>query len=151
MERILKYKREIAFSIFLVFLLAMIRVFESEFYDPFQEYFKLDYMRLAFPEYNSLKLFLSLFLRYALNSIISLGIILILFKDLMLTKFAAILYAFFFVLLIISFFMILSFSDQSNNFLLFYVRRFLIQPLFVLLFIPAFYYQNQISIKNNKS
>jgi len=151
MEKILKHKREIAFSIFLVFLLAMVRAFESQFYDPFLEYFKGDYMQKPFPKYEPLKLFLSLFLRYALNSFLSLGIILILFKDLMLTKFASILYAFFFVVLIITFFAILIFLDQNNNFLLFYVRRFLIQPLFVLLFVPAFYYQNQISKKNNKS
>jgi len=151
MEKILKYKREIAFSLFLVFLLAMIRAFEAQFYDPFLYYFKGDYMQKPLPEYESLKLFLSLLLRYALNSFLSLGIILILFKDLMLTKFAAILYAFFFLVLIIAFFIILGMSDPSHNFLLFYVRRFLIQPLFVLLFVPAFYYQNQISIKNNKS
>jgi len=151
MAKILKYKKEIGFSICLVILLALIRTFESQFYDPFLRYFKGDYMKLPFPEYNSMKLFFSLFLRYALNSVISLGIIQVLFKDLMLTKFASILYLFFFIILIVAFFSILTFSDESNNFLLFYVRRFLIQPLFVLLFVPAFYYQNQISRKNNNS
>lgn len=151
MEKILKYKREIAFSIFLVLLLALVRAFEARFYDPFLDYFKSDYIKMPFPEYEPLKLFLSLFLRYSLNSVISLGIILILFKDFMLTKFASILYVFFFIVLIIAFFAIITFSDPSNNFLLFYIRRFLIQPLFVLLFVPAFYYQNQIIAKNNNS
>lgn len=151
MEKILKYKREIAFSSFLVFLLAIVRAFESQFYDPFLGYFKGEYLKKPFPDYNSLKLFFSLFLRYALNSVISLAIILVLFNDFKLTKFASILYAFFFLILIIAFFAILNLSDYGNNFLLFYVRRFLIQPLFVLLFVPAFYYQNQISRKNNNS
>jgi len=151
MEKILSHKRQIAFCIFLVFLLALVRTLESFFYDPFLIYFKGDYMRLPFPEYNSIKLFFSLFLRYLLNSIISLAIIQILFKDFMLTKFASVLYLFLFVILIIAFFSIIGLSDKSNNFLLFYVRRFLIQPLFVLLFVPAFYYQNQISRKNNNS
>ncbi|WP_296148188.1 exosortase F system-associated protein [uncultured Flavobacterium sp.] len=151
MEKILSHKRQIAFCIFLVFLLALVRALESFFYDPFLIYFKGDYMRLPFPEYSSVKLFFSLFLRYSLNSIISLAIIQILFKDFMLTKFASVLYLFLFIILIIAFFSIIGLSDKSNNFLLFYVRRFLIQPLFVLLFVPAFYYQNQISRKNNNS
>lgn len=151
MEKLLNYKKEIAFSAVLVILLALLRFFEHFFYDPFLDYFKGDYLGLPFPEFNSLKLFFSLLLRYFLNMVISLGIIQILFKDYMLTKFATVLYVFFFTILIIAFFCILHFSDESNNFLLFYVRRFLIQPLFVLLFVPAFYYQNQIASKNNNS
>jgi len=151
MEKMLKHKREILFSLFLVFLLAMVRILESQFYDPFLEYFKGEYIGNPFPAYNSFKLFFSLLFRYALNSVISLAIILVLFNDFKLTKFASILYAFFFLILIIAFFAILNLSDYGNNFLLFYVRRFLIQPLFVLLFVPAFYYQNQISRKNNNS
>lgn len=151
MAKLLKYKKEIIFSFGLVILLVSIRVFESKFYDPFLVYFRGNYMKLPFPDYNSVKLFFSLFLRYALNSIISLAIIQVLFKDFMLTKFASVLYIFFFVVLIVAFYCILNFSDESNNFLLFYIRRFLIQPLFVLLFVPAFYYQNQLSKKNNES
>jgi exosortase F-associated protein len=149
MQKFLKYKREIAFSISLVFLLALIRNFEDFFYDPFLDYFKSDYSGLAFPKYNSLKLFFSLLLRYALNSLVSLVIIQVLFKDFSLTKFASVLYLIFFVILIIAFFCVLTFSTEANNLLLFYVRRFLIQPLFVLLFVPAFYYQNQLARKNN--
>ncbi|WP_256387090.1 exosortase F system-associated protein [Flavobacterium sp. 140616W15] len=33
------------------------------------------------------------------------------------------------------------FYANHNNLMLFYVRRFLIQPIFILLFIPGFYYQ----------
>lgn len=151
MQKLLKYKKEIGFSIVLVFLLALVRSFEDLFYDPFLEYFKSDYLKMTFPSYDSFKLFCSLFLRYALNSLISLAIIQILFKDFTLTKFAGILYLVFFLILIIAFFSILNFSDEENNLMLFYVRRFLIQPLFLLLFVPAFYYQNKISKKNNNS
>lgn len=151
MQKLLNYKKEIFFSIALVFLLAVIRAFEDLFYDPFLNYFKRDYANLPFPEYNTTKLFFSLILRYFLNSIISLAIIQVLFKDFSLTKFASVLYLIFFVILIIAFFAILIFSTEANNLLLFYVRRFLIQPLFVLLFVPAFYYQNQLIKKNNKS
>lgn len=149
MQKLFKYKKEIVFSIVLVFLLALIRTFEDFFYDPFLNYFKSDYSNLPFPEYDSIKLFLSLLLRFALNTIVSLAIIQVLFKDFSLTKFASVLYLIFFILLIITFFCILNFSSEANNLLLFYVRRFLIQPLFVLLFVPAFYYQNQLAKKNN--
>lgn len=151
MQKLFKYKKEIFFSIVLVFLLALIRAFEDFFYDPFLNYFKSHYSNLPFPEYDSIKLFFSLLLRFALNTIVSLAIIQVLFKDFSLTKFASVLYLIFFILLIIAFFCILNFSSEANNLLLFYVRRFLIQPLFVLLFVPAFYYQNQLAKKNNKS
>ena len=147
MQKLLNYKKEIFFSIALVFLLAVIRAFEDLFYDPFLNYFKTDYSNLPFPEYDSLKLFFSLLLRYVLNSIVSLAIIQVLFKDFLLTKFASVLYLIFFIILIIAFFVILTFSAEANNLLLFYVRRFLIQPLFVLLFVPAFYYQKQLEKK----
>lgn len=149
MQKLFKYKKEIVFSIVLVFLLALIRTFEDFFYDPFLNYFKSDFSKLPFPEYDLIKLFLSLLLRFALNTIVSLAIIQVLFKDFSLTKFASVLYLIFFILLIIAFFCILNFSSEANNLLLFYVRRFLIQPLFVLLFVPAFYYQNQLAKKNN--
>ena len=149
MQKLLNYKKEIFFSILLVFLLALIRTFESWFYDPFLDYFKTDYANLPFPDYDAIKLGFSLFLRYALNSIVSLAIIQVLFKDFMLTKFASLLYLLFFIILIIAFFIILNLSAEANNLLLFYIRRFLIQPLFVLLFVPAFYYQNQLVQKNN--
>lgn len=151
MQKLLNYKKEIALSLMLVFLLALIRMFEEHFYDPFLAYFRSDYMEKPFPQYDSFKLFFSLFLRYSLNSLISIAIIQVLFKDLGLSKFAGILYLVFFILLIAVFFSILNFSDQENNLLLFYVRRFLIQPLFLLLFVPAFFYQNKISKKNNNS
>lgn len=129
----------------LVFLLVVIRALEDLiFYDPFSLYFKNDYLSLAFPKFDALLLFLNLILRYGLNSLISLIIIYCLFKDWEITKFATVLYCFFFVVLSITFFVLVLFTDQYNNFILFYVRRFLIQPLFLLLFIPAFYYQKRM-------
>jgi len=59
-------------------------------------------------------------------------------------QFVSVLYVFFFLILIGLFFSMLYFYEEHNNLILFYVRRFLIQPIFVILFIPAFYYQKQI-------
>lgn len=125
---------------------VFIRLFESEwFYDPFLSYFKGAYQSQTFPEFESFKLFLNLFLRYFLNTLLSLGIIFILFRNKEFLKVASFLYVVFFVLLIVAFFYIVNYSD--NSFVLFYIRRFLIQPLFLLLFVPAFYFQKSVEKK----
>lgn len=142
LEKILNNKLRTLLVLLLVALLATVRAYEETlFYDPFLSYFKGDYLRLEFPKYNDFHLFLGLGFRYLLNTILSLGIIQLLFADFKLTKFTSILYLVFFIFLIIALFTVLHFSGKENNFLLFYVRRFLIQPLFLFLFIPAFFYQ----------
>ncbi len=127
-----------------VLTLAVIRFFETFlFYDPFISYFKSDYLQLPSPEFKVLKLLFNTFLRYSINSVISLGIIYLLFKDIRLTKFASLLYLILGLLLIIAMSVIVTFYDEKSNFVLFYVRRFLIQPLFLVLFVPAFYFQKK--------
>ncbi|RZJ73466.1 exosortase F system-associated protein [Flavobacterium sp.] len=131
----------------LVLLLLTIRGFEDDlFYDPFLEYFRNDYLVGPLPAYDSSELLFGLSARYFLNAIISIGIIYVLFSDGNLIKFTAILYLVFFLILILAFFALLHFQSQ-NNFLIFYTRRFLIQPLFLLLFVPAFYYQRRMTKK----
>jgi len=129
-----------------VLALAFIRFFEeSLFYDPFLSYFKNDYLNLPFPDFKGIGLFISLLFRYVLNTSLSLAVIYFLFKDVSITKFASVLYLFFFFILIGLFFGIVLFFDEKSNFILFYIRRFIIQPLFLLLFIPAFYFQKKHS------
>lgn len=142
LNKILQNKANIFISLILICLLAAVRAFEGNlFYDPFLIYFEGDYLILPLPEFNALLLFLGLLFRYVLNSVLSLGVIYFLFKDKEIIKFASILYLFFFLILIGTFFFILSFYGNQNNFVLFYVRRFLIQPFLLILFIPAFYFQ----------
>lgn len=142
LEKLLNNKIKVVLVIALVLLLALVRAFENAlFYDPFSDYFKNDYLNLPFPEFVGVELFFGMTLRYFLNALISLAIIYVLFKDVKLTQFASVLYVVFFIILVSIFFLLITFSDQHHNFLLFYVRRFLIQPLFLLLFVPAFYYQ----------
>ena len=144
LRKILNNKIRLAQFIFLVGLLVLIRAFEDQlFYDPFLDYFKNDFANLPLPNFNPFQLFFGLLFRYTLNTVVSLGIIYVIFKEVQMVKFALVLYYFFFMILIISFFYIIFYIKESNNFVLFYVRRFLIQPIFVLLFVPAFYYQKQ--------
>jgi exosortase F-associated protein len=141
-HKLLLNKRDFFLICLLISLLAGVRAFESQlFYDPFLLYFEGDYLKMPLPEVNVFRLFLSLTFRFLLNSILSLGVLYIIFKDKQMIQFASFLYFFFFMILIIGFFSVLHFYENQNNLLLFYVRRFLIQPLFLILFIPAFYYQ----------
>ena len=140
-----KNKGKIGWSLFLILLLILIRAFEETlFYDPFLSYFKDEYSQLAFPKINIFKLFFSLGMRFYLNSVISLFLLYVIFKDTQIVKFTALLYMILGSILMISFIFILNFFGEENKMTLFYIRRFLIQPIFILLFIPAFYYQKQI-------
>lgn len=129
----------------LAFALVAIRAFEVQlFYDPFLLYFEKDFNALPLPFYNPFQLFLGLLFRYGLNSVLSLGVIYIVFNEVEMVRFTAFLYFVFFLILVIFFFLILYFYGNQNNLFLFYIRRFLIQPIFVILFVPAFYYQKLI-------
>ena len=141
LKRILKYKLRLVLSMGLIALLVLVRVAENFlFYDPFLVYFKSDFTNLPIPTFDSFKLFLSLCFRYGLNTVISLALLHVIFRDYNTTKFSLVLYLLFFMLFVLLFFVAI-FYCESNKLAIFYVRRFLIQPIFVLLFIPGFYYQ----------
>ena len=145
LKNINKHKFRISLLLLSLLGLIFIRAFESQlFYDPFLAFFKLDYQNKSLPDFDGISLFFGLLIRYVLNTLLSLGIIYLLFKQLPLVRFAMLLYALFFVVLIVLFFGLISFFEQPDYLILFYIRRFLIQPLFLVLFIQAFYYQ-QIS------
>ena len=143
LNKILENKSKIIIAVIVVLCFAIIRAYESQlFYDPFLAYFDSEFKNLPFPQVDVLKLFGGLLLRYFLNTILSLVLIYSLFQDSDIIKFSSFLFVFFLVLLLGIFFSILAYFPDAN-WLLFYVRRFIIQPIFLLLFIPAFYYQQQ--------
>lgn len=130
----------------LVLFLALIRIVEeSLFYDPYLDYFKSDFINLPLPIVEKLKLFLNLLFRYSLNTIVSIAFIQIAFKDINFTKFVSALYVFLFIVLIVVFYFVIAFYEEENKMTLFYIRRFLIQPLFLLLFIPGYLIQKRLN------
>ena len=145
-KNLLRNKLKVATGLFLIFLLIAIRAFEDTlFYDPFLNYFKSsNYVNSKLPEINTVKLFLSLGFRYYLNSMISLGLLRLIFNDAKIIKFSIFLFSILGMILMISFFFVLMKFGESNKMNLFYIRRFIIQPIFLILFIPAFYYQKRI-------
>lgn len=122
-------------------LIICIRLFEDRlFYDPFLDFFKSDFQNKSLPVFDLVRFFLNILLRYLANTIFSIAIIYFLFQNKMYFKIALVLFIVLFIFLVVVLFYLL-FSGNPNYMVLFYVRRFLIQPLLLLLLIPAFYVQ----------
>lgn len=135
-------KLRIVIILGLFFALVLVRAFEQQlFYDPFIEYFWIDYLSEPIPVFSGSKLLVSLIFRYGLNTIISLFIIYIAFQNKSFVIFSVKFYMIAFVILGITFFIILKGELAHGYLFAFYIRRFLIHPLFVLLLLPAFYYK----------
>ena len=124
-------------------LLVLIRFFEDTlFYDPLLEFFKMDYKTLPLPKMDIYPLLTSVVFRFLMNTILSLVILWFVFRDKEIIKFSVILYSFLFILLFTAFiFIVFTSEGTGSHMVLFYVRRFLMQPLFLLLLLPAFYFQ----------
>ncbi len=139
MDKIVK----IVLVCFLMGLLVSIRAFENFlFYDPLLDFFKSDYTLKPLPEMDAFALQTSITLRFLLNTLISLGIIWIIFKDRGIIKISAILYLLLFIFLFLVFsYVIFNSTEIGTHMFLFYIRRFLIQPLFLFILLPAFYFQ----------
>ena len=128
------------------FWFAVIRFRESElFYDPFIQFFKGDYQARSLPNIDLWKLFIGMSFRYSLHMLLSLGILWFAFFDKGILKFASLMYAVVFVLLIIVFQVVYAHAEPGNYLNLFYVRRFLIQPLLIFVLLPAFYYYRKVN------
>lgn len=147
----MKARYRIAGISLLVLLLVLIRHFESLlFYDPLLEFYHSDYLMNRTPHFETLELLLNVFYRFFLNSLISLAIIYVAFLDKSILKFSFMLYV---VLFLVAFpvLMFLILTIENHNFLaLFYVRRFLIHPVFVIILLPAFYYYRLNMRQRNK-
>ncbi len=141
----MKKPLKILVLLFLFGLLVLVRLFEAElFYDPLLSFFKQDYLNQKVPDVVFGKLMLHTAFRFGINTLISLAILYVAFKDKGIVKFASVLYLIAFVVLFSWMaWLVANATPESNYNILFYVRRFLIQPLFVLLLLPAFYYHRQ--------
>ena len=139
MHNVLKY---ILVGILLL-LLVLIRAFEDVlFYDPYLTFFENDYLYLDSPRREIAKLVLNTTMRFALNTLISLGILFLIFKDKSIIEFSVLIYVAAYVLLLIPFLYFVINPKQEDYYMFFNIRRFLIQPLLLIILLPALYYQN---------
>lgn len=144
LKNLIQNKTTVFYILILLALLVAIRAFENTlFYDPLLAYFKRNYMQTPLPKLNVIRLFFSLGFRFYLNSIISIGILKLIFNNTKVVKFSIFLYSVFGIILMVTFFFILLKFGETNKMNLFYIRRFIIQPVLLILFIPAFYYQKK--------
>lgn len=129
------------FTFILFGLLVLIRYFENElFYDPYLDFFQSDYLYMDGPKPEIFKIICHTIGRYFINTLISLGILYLFFKDRSIIKFSVIVYAIAFMVLISLYIYFVINPGQEDYYMLFIIRRFLIQPIFLLLLLPAFYY-----------
>jgi exosortase F-associated protein len=122
-------------------LLVLVRVFEHElFYDPYLLFFQNDYLYMDFPRRETFKLIMFTTLRYVINSSISIGIIYLFFKDRGMVHFSFLIFVLAFSIFLMPFLYFVINPRQEDYYLFFNIRRFLIQPIILLILLPAFYY-----------
>lgn len=125
--------------------LISVRVLEDRiFYDPFLEYFHEADKNIPFPPFEWGKLILGHVFRFILNLFFSCLIIHFLFKKKDWTLQGALLMVIVFGITFPVYLYCISDRFEIGYLFSFYMRRFVIQPLILLLIIPLFYYRKQM-------
>ncbi|MBZ9628748.1 exosortase F system-associated protein [Psychroflexus sp. CAK1W] len=129
----------------LVVALALVRFFEHElFSDPLLEFYSSEYSYSEPPEFNTMQVIGTTSWRFLINSILSLAIIWLAFPSPKTILFSLAFFGFAYVILTSLFWFFITDIEAENYLVIFYIRRFLIQPIFVIILLPAFYYQKTI-------
>ncbi|MFP3595933.1 exosortase F system-associated membrane protein [Chryseobacterium sp. SIMBA_029] len=130
--------------------LISVRLLEDRlFYDPFLNYFHEAVKNITFPEFVWGKLIIGHLFRFILNLFFSCLIIHFLFKNKQWTLQGALMITIiFFITFPIYLYCVYDRFDIGYLFS-FYMRRFVIQPLILLLIVPMFYYRKQIGTLKN--
>ena len=131
-----------------VFGLIGIRILEERlFYDPFLGYFHEAQKNIPFPPFEWGKLIAGYFFRFVLNLFFSCLIIHFWFRNRQWTIQGAILITIIFLITFPIYLYCIYDRFEIGYLLSFYMRRFVIQPLILLLIIPMFYYRKHLEKK----
>ncbi|WEK69073.1 MAG: exosortase F system-associated protein [Candidatus Chryseobacterium colombiense] len=132
-----------------IFGLIGVRMLEDTlFYDPFLGYFHEANKNINFPSFEWRRLIFGHLFRFILNLLFSCLIIQCLFKNKEWTTQGVILMVIVFAI-IFPIYLYCIYSQFEIGYLFsFYMRRFVIQPLVLLLIVPLFYYRKQMAVKN---
>ena len=134
-----------------IFGLISVRMLEDQlFYDPFLTYFHEANKHAQFPDFLWGKLILNHFFRFLLNLIFSAVVVYFIFKNKRWTIQAIVLMLLVFGLTFSLYLYCIYTKFEIGYLFSFYMRRFVIQPLILLLIIPLFYYRKHLetSIKS---
>lgn len=132
-----------------VFGLIVVRILEDNlFYDPFLGYFHEANKNISFPSFEWGRLIFGHLFRFILNLLFSCLIIQCLFKNKEWTIQGAVLIAIVFAITFPIYLYCIYSHFEIGYLFSFYMRRFVIQPLVLLLIVPLFYYRKQMAMKN---
>ena len=128
-----------------VFGLIGVRAVEDQvFYDPFLHYFHEANKKAVIPDFEWGTLILNHLFRFGLNLFFSAVIVYFIFKRKDWTVQAILLMCIVFVITFPIYLYCISTKFEIGYLFSFYMRRFVIQPLILLLIIPLFYYRKQL-------
>ena len=129
-------------AIILVFLLMAIRFFEKSYFDDgLICFFQHDYLTEPLPKLSIIKIIWIDSIRFWLNTAISILILSLYFNQSGLLKFLLLVFTISYLASILVLYLSLNNYQAGHYLVLFYNRRFLIQPLLLLLLVPALWYQ----------
>ncbi len=127
------------------FGLIAVRILEDKlFYDPFLEYFHKATKKATFPEFEWGKLIINYIFRFGLSLFLSATIVHFIFKRKDWTIHAVLLIVLVFAITFPIYLYCIYSRFEVGYLFSFYMRRFVIQPLILLLIIPLFYYRKQM-------
>ena len=125
-------------------LIGVRMVEESLFYDPFLNYFQTADKNAQFPDFEWTKLIFNYLFRFSLNLALSALIVHFIFKNKEYTMQAVVLMVLVFAITFPIYLYCIHTKFEIGYLFSFYMRRFVIQPLTLLLIIPLFYYRKQL-------
>ncbi len=131
---------KIVFSLMIIVSLVAVRLFEKEWFpEAFQDFFGSGrYLTEDLPAVGFSDFF-SIMLRYAVNSVFSVVLLYLWFPDRYLIRLVIKFYIYAGLALMVLLLLAVRFYHPGAYAFLFYVRRFLIQPMFLFIFLPVFY------------
>ncbi|UTX47595.1 exosortase F system-associated protein [Chryseobacterium sp. MA9] len=128
--------------------LISVRVLEGTiFYDPFLDYFHEANKNIEFPGFEWGRLIGGHLFRFVLNLLFSCLIIYGLFKNKQWTLQGAVMMIIVFMISLPIYLYCISDRFEIGYLFSFYMRRFVIQPLIIMLIVPIFYYRKQMTDK----
>ncbi|WP_234109809.1 MULTISPECIES: exosortase F system-associated membrane protein [Chryseobacterium] len=126
--------------------LVAVRVVEDQlFYDPFLNFFHEANKHALFPDFDWGKLVINHLFRFLLNLLFSTVVVHCVFKNWNWTIQAAILISIVFAITFPIYLYCVYSKFEIGYLFSFYMRRFVIQPLILLLIIPMFYYRKHLT------
>ncbi len=129
------------FKIFATILILtgflLVRYVENEWLDDgLYDFFQYDYLQQALPSLSFKQMIIKNSIHYWLNALLAIAFLKLYIKQNHLISFLSLFYGFFYILLLFFLWIAIHYYQAGQYLFLFYIRRLLIQPVFLFLLIP---------------